>query len=576
MNEQPLDLRRILRALRRRWLLLLVLLWAGCALGYVVGTSRPMVYKARASVLLPQAPLGPGGIATRNINTQVNIARNGNILQQAGTVVDPPLDALKMRKRIKVKALTSDILEIEASASTGGDAARLADAVATEYVAEAIDATSKLTDTSISSLEAQIAKVEQRLQETKAEIDATTARVNSLPAGSPERVRQAARVDGLQLDEVEAARQLSSLTDRVAEARLEDLLKRQGTRLLAPAIRPTEPDQPAPLLFTIAGALLGLLLGVVVALTLDRRDRNLRSRSSIAGVISAPVLASLETPRRISTRACRAMLEEWEPRPLQSWALRQACTQLGVLRDGRPATVVIVGLPEDMAGPFVAAQLAIFAASTHTQTALVVTTQHPTAARLRAACHKGKSATDVRPYLSARSDPIDGGHGDGRREAALTVMLVIADADLSTIPHGATTTLAVTAGFASADTLAATALACQDAGHPVEGVFLANPDPADVTNGGLPPTPSARPARGAVQGQLGDARPASLEPGPSQTAEAAGVAPEGPHVNGNGRGGPARPAEAADASPDEPRANGSSESSNGDGAPHRLPDEEQR
>jgi hypothetical protein len=297
-------------------------------------------------------------------------------------------------------------------------------------------------------------------------------------------------------------------------------------------------------------------------------------------VVSAPVLASLETPRRISARSCRAMLEGWEPRPLQSWGLRQACTQLGVLRDGERATVVVVGLPDDVAGPLVAAQLAIFGASTRVQTALVVTTQHPTAAHLRAACHKGKRATDLRPYLSTRTDAAGAGHGDGggdgKREAALTIMLVIADADLSTIPHGATTTLAVSAGFASADTLAATALACQDAGHPVEGVLLANPDPADVTSGGLPPAPSALPARDPVQGRLGDAGRASLKPGPSQPAEAAGGARGGPPVNGNGRGGPARSAEAADASPAGPQANGSSEASNGDGAARPLPGDEQR
>jgi capsular polysaccharide biosynthesis protein len=535
MNEQPLDLRRIVRALVRRWLLILVLVWGGSALGYLVSSRQQPVYKARASVLLPPAPVGADGVVTRNINTQVNIARNGNILQRAGTAVNPPLNAVRMRKRINVKALTSDILEVEASAGSATDAARLADAVAKEYVAEATAATSKLTGTAISGLEAQVAKVEQRLQQAKADIDAATARLSSLPASSPDRARQAAIVDSLQLDEVEAARQLASLTDRVAEARLEDELKREGTRLLAPAIPPAEPVRPAPLILAVIGSIVGLVAAMLLALGLEKRNRNLRTRSAIADVVAAPVLASLEAPRRISTSACRGMLEQWEPKPLQSWALRQACMRLGVWQEDAASTVVVVALPGDVAGSLLALQLAVFLSSTGTRTALVVTTLHPTAARIRAACNPGERGSQVRSYLSTRTDLASGDEG-ARLEPQVTVSLLIADDDLSAIPRHATTTIGVSANFATADTLAATALACTDAGHPVVGVLLANPDPTDETVGDLAAGRRGAPAAGGARRQLGEAQQRPLEPGPPPPPQ---DPPAGPpaDLTSNGRHG---------------------------------------
>lgn len=524
MNEQPLDLRRILRAVWKRWMLVLVLLWAGCVGGFLLAGRRTPVYMARSSVLLPPSPVEADGTQSRNIETQVNIAANGNILEQAGKAVAPPLGARTMRKRIKVKALTADILEVRAEASSRRDAALLADAVATEYVAAATDASSRIAGTAVSSLQAKAVSVEARLQQVKAELDATTAELGALRPNSPERARRAAIVDSVRLDEVEASRQLADLADRIAEARLEDQLNREATRLLAPAISSTRPVGVNPLVLTAVGGLLGVMAAVLSSLVADRRDQRLRRRSEIAEVVAAPVLASLETPRRSSTRNCQAMLDHWEPRPLQSWALRQAFLRLGVLQGDPPSNVVVVGLPGDVAGPLLTLQLAVFAASMGTRTALVVATPHPTAARMRSACHRILQGSEVRPMLTVHSEKIGKADHDDRPRPELTVTLVIAEpdhAEVASIPHRAFTTLAVSAGFATADTLAATALACLDAGHPILGVFLANPDPLDATSGDLVGLPSLLVREeGRVSFELGEAVEADRAVPPGRELEA--------------------------------------------------------
>lgn len=486
MNEQPLDLRRIVQALLRRWLLILVLVWTGCFAGFLVASRQQPVYVAVSTVLLPPAPAGTDGKPSRNVLTEVNIASNGNILGSAGRAVEPALDALAMRKRIKVEALTTDILEVRAEAPSAADAALLADAVAREYVAEVTSASSRLSGTAISGLEAQAAKVEARLQQTKAEIDEMTIEVSRLPPTSAERTRQAAILDELDLQVRESARQLASLADRIADARLQDQLNRDGTKLLAPAIAPTEPSNPKPLVLTLFGALLGFASAVVLSLILDRRDGRIRRRSEIAAVVAAPVLASLETPRRLSARQCRLMVERWHPQPLESWVLRQSCMRLGLLPGDPPSELVVVGLPDDTAGPVVALQLAVFAASAGIATAFIVATPHPTCARMRSACHQDAKRGEVRPHLRTYSHRTRADEIDGR--AQLTVTVVIADSDsnfaeLTNLPANAVTTLAVSSGFATPDDLATAALSCLDAGRPLAGVFLANPDPSDPTTG---------------------------------------------------------------------------------------------
>ncbi len=111
---------------------------------------------------------------------------------------------------------------------------------------------------------------------------------------------------------------------------------------------------------------------------------------------------------------------------------------------------------------------------------------HPTAAALRSACNSGVGRSEVRSDLSAYSGVREDEHQI--RQAELAITFVVAE------PHPVTPALrgrrtifalAVSSGLATADALAATALAYLDAGQTLVGVFLANPDPSDQTIGGI-------------------------------------------------------------------------------------------
>jgi hypothetical protein len=70
--------------------------------------------------------------------------------------------------------------------------------------------------------------------------------------------------------------------------------------------------------------------------------------------------------------------------------------------------------------------------------------------------------------------------------ADLTVTLAVADRRTPTLiglPPTAVTVLAISSGFASREELARLAVAASDAGRRIDGIVLADPDPADQTTG---------------------------------------------------------------------------------------------
>ena len=125
-------------------------------------------------------------------------------------------------------------------------------------------------------------------------------------------------------------------------------------------------------------------------------------------------------------------------------------------------------------------ELALFANDTGTPVVFVAD-PHPSLQNLRA-------VSTVRPLASEVGERMNG------RPGPLTIRTVVFDPDESTPDaFGGPCVLAVSAGFASADELAALALAATDSGHPLGGTVVVNPYPSDNTTG---LSPSVAPTTG--------------------------------------------------------------------------------
>jgi hypothetical protein len=136
VSEQPLDSRAALRAVWRQRVLLGVFAVLGLAGGTGYAVCSHATPSASALVVLPpnEATPLPGNESPYTL-TQIIIATSTPVLAAAGRAVSPPLGAAALRGQVVATALNQDVLRIRVSADRVGEAERLADAVASAYVA---------------------------------------------------------------------------------------------------------------------------------------------------------------------------------------------------------------------------------------------------------------------------------------------------------------------------------------------------------------------------------------------------------------------------------------------------------
>jgi hypothetical protein len=246
------------------------------------------------------------------------------------------------------------------------------------------------------------------------------------------------------------------------------------------------------------GLVVGGIVGFVVALRRDRGDRRLRTRDELASSIGVPVLASVDAEEPGSAHGWLKLFAEYEPDPVQAWALRTTLARLratgsgsgsGADGDSR-AKVAVVSLTTDPGALAIGPQLAVFASSLGIRTVLVVLAQSPgeSVAGLRAACAawrpaSAKQADSLRVVEATDADL------DSLPEAPLTVVVTTVDdsaALVSSAVRRHATVLAVSPRTVTALQLARAAAAAADAGASVAGIVVANPDPDDTTTGMAP------------------------------------------------------------------------------------------
>ncbi len=94
--------------------------------------------------------------------------------------------------------------------------------------------------------------------------------------------------------EVDAAQKaLDLVLQRLTQTNLESQAQQANVSILTPATVPSTPFRPKPTLNIVVGALLGLVVGVLAALTLEIAHRPIRSPEDLMTAANMPVLAVL-------------------------------------------------------------------------------------------------------------------------------------------------------------------------------------------------------------------------------------------------------------------------------------------
>jgi polysaccharide biosynthesis transport protein len=97
--------------------------------------------------------------------------------------------------------------------------------------------------------------------------------------------------------------QASSLRERAEQLQILASLQTGNAELVQPARAPSAPSSPKPVRNTAFGVLFGLLLGLGLAVLLERLDRRLKDPSEIADAFDRPVLGAIPESRAIATAA---------------------------------------------------------------------------------------------------------------------------------------------------------------------------------------------------------------------------------------------------------------------------------
>lgn len=233
----------------------------------VFGSSRPVTYEATA--VLTVAPLSTDPFddpASRvNIATEREVVRSTAVARRVSDRILGQPSPIALVRDVRVTAPNnSQVMEVTVSASNPVAAAERANAFAAAYLEVRRADADEVADRFITSLEERA--------------DVLRAQLEDADDGSAEAIT--------------LQQQLSVLSDR--QAQLETVALNPG-RVISKAEPPTEPSSPGTVVYLAAGVLLGGLVGIALALALDRADRTVHDPRRLMTLLDQETLIETAT-----------------------------------------------------------------------------------------------------------------------------------------------------------------------------------------------------------------------------------------------------------------------------------------
>lgn len=358
------------RAIRRRWPLIVVLTVLGMLAGYA--TAHP---KAKAStiqlpstktsgytataILLPEASNGsitstdPSGLSLPAI---AYFATVGDVPRMVADELHYHGDPATLAREVDVSVnSTVGAVQISATQPTGAAAVRLVDAFDHQLIAY-LDNVIQVNSTrqqradraELQALQTQLAKLRSSATTTtdQAAISAVTSEYQSTYSAY-EQLLAAPTQTGLTVVQPPVAVPAATGTSGTSGS--------SGTSATAAASTTSSSKIPkGRAARTALGGLVGLLVGLALALLLDRFDDRLYERSEIEDAFGVPVIVELDssgTEPVVASAPASASAERYR--------MLQAAVTVGGTTDGAAAVVLLASLRSAKASSLVAANLAL-------------------------------------------------------------------------------------------------------------------------------------------------------------------------------------------------------------------------
>lgn len=266
MSQTNLDAYQLTTVLRRSWLVIVLLFVFGAGgLGFV-SSRAPYRYQASTRILIYGQGLTGASTPSESIATEIELARSevvlGRVLKDL-RITDQTI--AEFQRDVSVTAVTSQVVEIKATAGSAAGAARRANAIAKEFLGYRTDSTGQAVDALRQGLRRRLADQQTQVAENAKAIQATS--LDLANAATDERRAEVLRtLNQLETERADLSKVLNDLRSREQEEGLAQELTGQLSKVVTRAVPPENRTSPKPLRMAAIGGLLGLALGVGTAL----------------------------------------------------------------------------------------------------------------------------------------------------------------------------------------------------------------------------------------------------------------------------------------------------------------------
>jgi capsular exopolysaccharide synthesis family protein len=379
------DLSQYLKGIGRRWKTIAACVLIALAVGWVLSPTEPVeagpsttTYRATTYLLAATGGDLRAGAGT-SMETVATLATLGDVPERVAAAIDYDGTPQALAATVSVEPdETTQLLTIAATA----DSAPRARLVADTFADELLGFLSERTEERVQELKQQLDRLDKRIARLTAQLPATVQTGTTStrdettvdPELTPEEAEEQARLQA-ELDQLEFERQFTQTEySQLASSNGGNLA---GFDVIQEAVAtPTAADdgiqapQSRSIRLAIAAAI-GLLLGIALALVLERFDTRLRAKAATEEAYGLPVLAVIPT---IGRRRRGAVVADAAPRSAAANAFRllEAALQLGRQdgpahaagngKGGSPTTILVTsGEPREGKSTIVANVAAMFA-----------------------------------------------------------------------------------------------------------------------------------------------------------------------------------------------------------------------
>jgi Mrp family chromosome partitioning ATPase/capsular polysaccharide biosynthesis protein len=375
-EPRSIDLREYWLIVRRRWLLVLTLTVLGAVLGAGYAIVTGPVYSATSQVVVTAVTQGPLDTSTEvnlqvNMSTEQAVAQSPPVIEHAARILGIPAATLQAAasNRLGVSVpgtsvTTSNVLQISWQAGSPKAAQAGANAFATAYLSYR----HRELAGQVASLQSILTKEVASLQKQIAHL---TSELSQVSSGSSAHQGLEIRLNELTSQASTADSQLASLPTYSVS----------GGSVIG-AARPSRPSGIGHSVIVVVGALLGLLIGLVLAFVRDAFDDRVRDPDQLERSLGAPTLAVLPPAEsgRDSAEDSHADAQRWAPaiataaRPDSRAAeavraLRATLVAIAARRNLR--TILVVGADTSVSSGRIAAELGVALAESGRRVLLV-------------------------------------------------------------------------------------------------------------------------------------------------------------------------------------------------------------